>query len=211
MRKFLELRVPARAMLGLALAIGFTLPATSALRAAPETATPPRAKAKVKAKEEGPSGKDHAIRLGLPDYYTRRAIETVKEANERQAVVPHPLAKPYPDHLTVVCEAGCTRERGAQIIYMGRKNNLEVIQETAMVPTAWSEDGPQRTHQVMTSPTIDCLAGCYDTPRRYRQPLTVRESLLAPKVFHPPPSEEAQKPAAQKPVIRKREPFSPIR
>jgi hypothetical protein len=88
------------------------------------------------------------------DYYTRRASETLKRDEKLNAFVPHPLAAAYPNHSVVVCEAGCLGERGAEVVFMERR------QADAQASRSASAAAKQAA-------TIYCVGGCYDTPRRY--------------------------------------------
>jgi len=88
------------------------------------------------------------------DYYTRRASETLKRDEKLNAISPHPLAAAYPHHSVVVCEAGCLSERGAEVVFMERS------QAEAQASTGASAAATQAA-------AIDCVGGCYDTPRRY--------------------------------------------
>jgi hypothetical protein len=94
------------------------------------------------------------------DYYTRRASETLKRDEKLNEITPHPLAAAYPKHSVVVCEAGCARERGAEVVFM------EPRQATAQASRALSTTAK-------TAAMIDCVGGCYDTPRRYEAAKTM--------------------------------------
>jgi hypothetical protein len=91
------------------------------------------------------------------DYYTRRARRTL-EAEQRAVVKPHPLAARYPGMDIVVCEAGCTAGRGAQVVAVRKRDEPVVKSEGFMVATSAS---------AATLETWDahsdgaCIAGCY--------------------------------------------------
>jgi hypothetical protein len=134
MRKSTFRRVPARATLGLALAMSlFPCGLGPRARAEPATVAP-----------SAPA--------------------------QRPAPAPHPLAAAYPGHSVVVCEAGCLRGRGPEIVYFGRRNEGQVVERSELVPT--SSRAEPRNARSAASATIDCLGGCYDTPRRYRARVT---------------------------------------
>jgi hypothetical protein len=137
-------RVTAGAIVGLGLMLALGLPAPvhagEAVAAAtvPETAAP-------------------------QDYYTRRARETLQQDEKLNALAPHPLAAAYPRHSVVVCEAGCSRERGAEIVFMERIEQAAVQGAGGKTVAAAAMAGAAAKQTA----TIDCVGGCYDTPRRY--------------------------------------------
>jgi hypothetical protein len=138
-----------------------------------------------------------------PDYYTRRAIDTVRQDEKAAAVVPHALAAGYPGYSVVVCEAGCGNERGAEIVYLGRRAKTEVVKSAAMVPTSSSVDAQPAAPEISQSRWIDCIGGCYGTPKRYAAPAALKETRLTPDTPSASPA------ASHEP--KRREPFSPIR
>jgi hypothetical protein len=212
MRKFTNWRVPAGATLGLVLAFACGprvilsahaegVPGSSfgsaaeALNGAIPAAdpTPPAAQAP-------PAGAP--ILLGRkPDYYTRRAIETVKQDERAADRAPHPLAAKYPEFSVVVCEAGCNKERGPEIVFLGKRPKAEVVSDNVMVPSSSSPAGPAKVQPNVSSRWIDCLAGCYDTPKRYAAPVALKETRAA----------SDRPPAYTSPAVESRGPFSPIR
>ncbi len=113
---------------------------------------------------------------------------------------PHPLAAAHPSKLVVVCEAGCPRHRGPEIVFMER------------LPSAAHRDARHGAADVCASRrcaacrfnVIECLGGCYDTPKFYRSPIIPTRALgLGGTAFR------STLPADTGP--RKREPFSPVR
>jgi hypothetical protein len=114
---------------------------------------------------------------------------------------PHPLAAAYPGKLVVVCEAGCPRHRGPEIVFMERIPQRRTAAVVGMMqPTsAHLDDTP-----LASSGVIECLAGCYDTPKFYKSPIIPTRPLgLGGTAFR------STLPADPEP--RKREPFSPVR
>jgi hypothetical protein len=136
-----------------------------------------------------------------PDYYAKRAIETVKQDERAADRGPHPLAAKYPEFSVVVCEGGCNRERGPEIVYLARRPKTEIVIENAMVPSSSSPAGPAPATPGSSARWIDCLAGCYDTPKRYAAPVALKQT----RVIETAPA------APAKPAVKAREPFSPIR
>lgn len=113
---------------------------------------------------------------------------------------PHPLAAAYPGKLVVVCEAGCPRHRGPEIVFMERIPTRRIATQGMVLPTsARLDDTP-----LASSGVIECLAGCYDTPKFYKSPIIPTRPLgLGGTAFR------STLPANPEP--RKREPFSPVR
>ncbi len=151
------------AMLGLALAVLLASPAPACAGEAAVAAATPDAAASQ-------------------DYYTRRANETLKQDEKLNAIAPHPLAAAYPNHSVVVCDAGCASERGAEVVFMERRQAAAQASSALSVP-------------VKPATTIDCVGGCYDTPRRYE---AARMTGLP-----------AARPAQAKLLNPDREPFDP--
>lgn len=109
---------------------------------------------------------------------------------------PHPLAAKYPGNLVVVCEAGCSRHRGPQIVFMERAPKRKVAVQGMMQPTsARLDDAPVAGKPAV----IECLAGCYDTPKFYSSPIVSTKPATAWK-----PMQSDAGPG-------QRGPFSPIR
>jgi hypothetical protein len=125
------------------------------------------------------------------DYYTRRASEILKRDEKLNAVTPHPLAAAYPAHSIVVCEAGCSGERGAEVVFMERRE-AAAAEPRNMMAHASGGAGSAAKQQV----TIDCVGGCYDTPRQYQAP-----RILGQAAVH-----QQAPPVVKRP---KREPFDP--
>jgi hypothetical protein len=96
------------------------------------------------------------------DYYARRAAEILKRDKDLDTPAPHPLAAAYPNHSVVICEAGCGSERGAKVVFMERRE--------APAPAGHPERvASSKAGAAAKEPTtIDCVGGCYDTPRRYQ-------------------------------------------
>lgn len=69
---------------------------------------------------------------------------------------PHPLALSYPDHFTVVCEAGC-KERGIGIVYQERQDARGPIN----VPGVEVEKLPVEASKNV----VVCVGGCYNGER----------------------------------------------
>lgn len=123
------------------------------------------------------------------DYYARRAAEILKRDQSLEAPALHPLAAAYPNHSVVVCEAGCGSERGAEVVFMERREASAPADQSRKVASSDAGAAPK------PPATIDCVGGCYDTPRRYQ-------------VAHPAggASPHADTPARSH---EKREPFDP--
>ena len=116
--------------------------------------------------------------------------------SEDAADPPHPLAARYPGNLVVVCEAGCSRHRGPQIVFMERAPKRKVAVQGMMQPTsARLDDAPAAGKPAV----IECLAGCYDTPKFYSSPIVSTKPVMAWK-----PMQSAASPG-------QRQPFSPVR
>jgi hypothetical protein len=116
--------------------------------------------------------------------------------SEDAADPPHPLAARYPGNLVVVCEAGCSRHRGPQIVFMERAPKRKMAVQGMMQPTsARLDDAPAAGK----SAVIECLAGCYDTPKFYSSPIV---STKPAATWKPTMSDTAP---------GQRGPFSPIR
>jgi hypothetical protein len=125
------------------------------------------------------------------DYYTRRASEILKRDKMLDAPTPHPLAAAYPAHRIIVCEAGCEGERGAEVVFMERREATIAEPRSAMAQV------PGNAAAAAKRPvTIDCMGGCYDTPRRYPAP-----RILSQAAGHQEPPAATKRP--------KREPFDP--
>jgi hypothetical protein len=124
---------------------------------------------------------------------TCKAIAGPATVSDDAAEKPHPLAAKYPGNLVVVCEAGCSRHNGPQVVFMEREPKRKVVTQGSMQPTsARLDDAPTPGKRAV----IQCLAGCYDTPKFYSSPIVSTGG--APKTVS---SDDAQK----------RGPFSPIR
>jgi hypothetical protein len=121
-----------------------------------------------------------------PDYYSRRARETLAQDAKLSTTAPHPLAAAYPEHDVVVCEAGCANDYKPEIVSL-RPKSARVITQSMMVPTSSDSPGPISVPRSATAPlateaqsrAIDCIGGCYDTPKRYRA--RVAEQSASPK------------------------------
>lgn len=100
------------------------------------------------------------------NYYDRRASETLKQDEALARSPPHPLAAALPGYDVVVCEGGCADDREAEIVYKQRTTVPKVVTEGEMVPTSASG--------VAARPIIGCVAGCYDTPKSYPAPASLR-------------------------------------
>lgn len=134
-----------------------------------------------------------AISLGA---LTCQATAGPSTTSEDAADPPHPLAARYPGNLVVVCEAGCSRHHGPQIVFMERAPKRKVAVQGMMQPTsARLDDAPAAGKYAV----IECLAGCYDTPKFYPSPIvsTKPAATWKPTVSDNAPSQ--------------RGPFSPIR
>lgn len=92
------------------------------------------------------------------DYYTRRAKRTL-EAEKSAIVKPHPLAAYYPGMDIVVCEAGCTTGRGAQVVAARKRDEPAVKSEGFMVATSANAASEPGTADGQTD--VACIAGCY--------------------------------------------------
>jgi hypothetical protein len=109
---------------------------------------------------------------------------------------PHPLAAKYPDNLVVVCEAGCSRHRGPQIVFMERAPKRKLAVQGMMQPTsARLDDAPLAGKPAV----IECLAGCYDKPKFYSSPVVSTKPA------------NAWKSTTSDAGPQKRQPFSPVR
>jgi hypothetical protein len=127
---------------------------------------------------------------------TCQATAGPSAASEDAADPPHPLAARYPGNLVVVCEAGCSRHRGPQIVFMERAPKRQVAVQGMMQPTsARLDDAPVAGKPAV----IECLAGCYDTPKFYSSPIvsTKPATTWKPTMLDTAPGQ--------------RGPFSPIR
>lgn len=83
--------------------------------------------------------------------FDRRAKARL-QAESSTVGLPHPLATQYPDHFTVVCEAGC-EEGDAQIVYQERQDARGPVNQ----PGAEVEKLPvEAARNVVT-----CVGGCY--------------------------------------------------
>lgn len=92
------------------------------------------------------------------DYYARRAKRTL-EAEKSAIAKPHPLAAYYPGMDIVVCEAGCTTGRGAQVVAARKRDEPAVKSEGFMVAT--SANAASEPVAVDASTDVACVAGCY--------------------------------------------------
>lgn len=112
------------------------------------------------------------------DYYTQRARRTL-EAEKRAVVKPHPLAANYPGMDIVVCEAGCTSGRGAQVVAARKRDEPVVQSEGFMVVTS------ANAADVAPSAGAACIAGCYTAAdsRPLRRVMTpeVRRMAVPPR------------------------------
>lgn len=83
------------------------------------------------------------------DIFGQWAAKKLKQANQGRNLGPHPLARQYPDHYVVVCQAGC-RTPNEQIVYMepheARNPANEPTPDSAQAGTDY----------------IACVGGCYN-------------------------------------------------
>jgi hypothetical protein len=134
-----------------------------------------------------------ALAAALP-LFTCEAVAGPETASDEAPEKPHPLAAKYPGNLVVVCEAGCPRHNGPQVVFMERAPKRKVVTQGSMQPTsARLDDAPAPGKRAV----IQCLAGCYDTPKFYSSPIVSTTGGAVPKLS----ADDAQK----------RGPFSPIR
>jgi hypothetical protein len=110
-----------------------------------------------------------------PDYYARRAREAVEEDAKLTRVKPHPLAAAHPGFNVVVCDAGCPKGLGAEIVFLERIGARDAARRSVMVPTS-SDARPATT--AAGAQSIECIGGCYDTPKSY--PARVAETSTGP-------------------------------
>lgn len=113
------------------------------------------------------------------DYYTQRAKRTL-EAEKRATVEPHPLAAHYPGMDIVVCEAGCTAGRGAQVVAARKRDDPIVKSEGFMVATS-----ANAADLAPATGAAACIAGCYtaadDRPIRRVVTPEVKRMALPPR------------------------------
>ncbi len=91
---------------------------------------------------------------------------------EKSVLTPHehPLAAANPGSFVIVCEAGC---RGApeQIVYQVVRSEAATLAPRQYVPTDASQQGAATSEAAVATQdpnTIQCLAGCYDSPKVHR-------------------------------------------
>lgn len=110
-----------------------------------------------------PAGAGEALAAVAPqDYYTRRAAKILKRDANIDASAQHPLAAAYPSHSVVVCEAGCSEDAQAEVVFMEQRTDAE-----PNIPASGGTSAGKPPALKQTA-TIDCVGGCYDTPRRYQ-------------------------------------------
>ncbi len=139
---------------------------TPAVPAKPKTATAPQASKQAaaeptQAKTKKPAAGDPsqqpitvAKRDAGEDIYGQWAQKKLDRAKAITESKVHPLAKNYPDHFVVVCEAGCT-EYQAEIVY------LEPRDARGPVHKAASDTEGIDPHSVA------CVGGCYSGNRQF--------------------------------------------
>lgn len=117
------------------------------------------------------------------DYYTQRAKRTL-DAEKRSVAKPHPLAAHYPGMDIVVCEAGCSTGRGAEVVAARKRDETAVTSEGFMVATS-ANAAPV---DALGAPSdVACVAGCYGEadsrplPRLVAQPRGVERMRLPPR------------------------------
>jgi hypothetical protein len=90
----------------------------------------------------------------LADINTALVIATLWASSAASAQ--HPLAAHYPGMSVVVCEAGCPDRHGPEAVYVKPLAGIKAATESVMVPTSGSDQIAQ------ASPSVACVAGCYD-------------------------------------------------
>lgn len=125
-----------------------------------QNSAPAAAEAQPKAPETE-QGRRRPARQADPDYDSFRArAQQLLAAEGASRATYSKLADQYPDHSIVICQAGC-RDKTPDIVYFAPRK----IQVAEMVPTA--AIAGQASEAKTATDAMTCLAGCYDTPRKY--------------------------------------------
>lgn len=127
----------------------------------PESAgTAPSGEAHPKAPETT-AARRRSARDGDPghDSFRARAQQLLAAEGASRATYSK-LGEKYPDYSIVICQAGC-RDKTPEIVYFAPRT----IQVAEMVPAAATAGHASEAKTATDAMT--CLAGCYDTPRKY--------------------------------------------